>query len=114
MVHQRRECEHKPTDPPDERIQVEDELHQERAVSGTATRKPRLWANMGESPYMVISTGGAASGRPLRASRCCHVMRQCARCARERGEGVHSGGETGGACTVTRWLRRQRIQPRRG
>ena len=69
---------------------------------------------MGESPYTVISTGGAVGGRALRASRCCHVMRQCARSARERAEGVETGSETGGTSTVTRWLRCQRIQARRG
>ena len=57
---------------------------------------------------MVSSTGGALGDRALRASRCGHVMRQCARSARERAEGVETGGETDGACTVTRWLRCQR------
>lgn len=51
----------------------------------------------------MISTGGAVGGRALRASRCCHVKRQCARSARESGAGVAAGGETGKASTVTRW-----------
>ena len=107
-------CENEQTDPLDGRIQVEDELRQERAVSGTATRKPSIWANTDESPYTIILTGGALGGRALRASRCCHVMRQCARSAREKRAGVEAGGELSGACTVTRWPRSQRIQARRG
>jgi len=64
---------------------------------------------------MVISTGGAVGGRVLRASRCCHVSRQWARSARERGdEDVLRGGETGETCTITRWLRCHPIQARRG
>ncbi len=43
-------CENEQTDPLDRSIQVEDELRQERAVSGTATRKPSIWAKTGESP----------------------------------------------------------------
>src|SRR6266849_9808976 len=84
------------------------------AQSAQATRKPSIWANTDESPYTIILTGGALGGRALRASRCCHVMRQCARSAREKKAGVEAGGELSGACTVTRWLRCQRIQARRG
>ncbi len=66
------------------------------------TRKPRLWANTGESPEIVISTGGAVDGRALRASRCCRVRRQCARSAREQGEGGEADGRTDATSTVTR------------
>ena len=107
------ECENEQTDPLDRRIQVEDELRQEHAVA-QATRKPSIWAKTDESPYTIILTGGALFGRILRASRCCHVIRQCARSAREKTEGVEGGGEMSGACTVTRWLRCHRIQARRG
>src|SRR2546429_8314515 len=107
------ECENEQTDPLDRRIQVEDELRQEHAVA-QATRKPSIWAKTDESPYRIILTGGALFGRILRASRCCHVIRQCARSAREKTAGVKAGGELSGACTVTRWLRCHRIQARRG
>jgi len=107
------ECENEQTDPLDRRIQVEDELRQEHAVA-QATRKPSIWAKTDESPYTIILTGGALFGRILRASRCCHVIRQCARSAREKTAGVKAGGELSGACTVTRWLRCHRIQARRG
>jgi len=86
----------------------------ESGQSAYTARKPRAWANAVASPETVILTGEALGGRALRASRCCQVMRQCARCARERGEGVETSGETAGACTVTRWLRCHRIQARRG
>jgi len=86
----------------------------ESVQSVQATRKPSIWAKTDESPYTRILTGGALGGRALRASRCGHVMRQCARSAREKTAGVEAGGELSGACTVTRWLRCHRIQARRG
>ena len=42
MIHQRHECENEQTDPLDERIQVEDELHQECAVSSSDSQTEAL------------------------------------------------------------------------
>jgi hypothetical protein len=42
MVHQRRECETEQTDPLARRIQVEDEVHQERAVSSSGSQTEAL------------------------------------------------------------------------
>src|SRR2546430_15816757 len=98
------ECENEQADSLDRRIQVEDELRQEHAVA-QATRKPSIWAKTDESPYTIILTGGGLLGRILRASRCCPVIRQCARPAREKTTGVKGGGELSGAWPGTRGVR---------
>ena len=60
------------------------------------------------------ANGTSPAAYPTWDIRCRHLIRQCARSAGESGEGVEGEGETGGACSLTKWLRGPCIQARRG